>query len=165
MRPIRTTFSNKPVFDVPRARTNEVTSMASMRMRSTRVARTRAVMILTVRPWFRPGNHDAGEACVWGCPVRPGCHASWELKTASAWCTIRLVNARTQGREFPISRPALIGRYTYRPKTDEWWWSDNMFRIHGFDPGAVVPTTSLVMRHIHAEDVDRAWESREATVE
>jgi hypothetical protein len=40
-----------------------------------------------------------------------------------------------------------------------------MFRIHGFDPGSVVPTTDLVMRHIHPGDVDKAWESREAVVE
>ena len=40
-----------------------------------------------------------------------------------------------------------------------------MFRIHGFDPGSVLPTTELVMRHIHPDDVDRAWQSREAVVE
>jgi hypothetical protein len=75
------------------------------------------------------------------------------------------MEGRRPGGEAPASRPALVGRYTYRPKTDEWWWSDNMFRIHGFDPGSVVPTTELVMRHIHPDDVDRAWESREAVVE
>lgn len=75
------------------------------------------------------------------------------------------MDGRRPGGEAPASRPALVGRYTYRPKTDEWWWSDNMFRIHGFDPGSVVPTTELVMRHIHPDDVDRAWESREAVVE
>ncbi len=76
-----------------------------------------------------------------------------------------LVNGRTSGGELTASCPALVGRYTYRPKTDEWWWSDNMFRIHGFDPGSVVPTTDLVMRHIHPSDLDRAWESRESVVE
>ncbi|MGF9756632.1 PAS and ANTAR domain-containing protein [Microvirga sp. 0TCS3.31] len=75
------------------------------------------------------------------------------------------MEGRTSGGEAPASRPALVGRFTYRPKTDEWWWSDNMFRIHGFDPGSVVPTTELVMRHIHPDDVDRAWESREGVVE
>ena len=75
------------------------------------------------------------------------------------------MEGRRSGGDDPASRPALVGRYTYRPKTDEWWWSDNMFRIHGFDPGSVVPTTDLVMRHIHPDDVDKAWESREAVVE
>ncbi len=60
---------------------------------------------------------------------------------------------------------ALVGRYTYYPDTDEWWWSDTMFRIHGFEPGDVVPTTDLVMRHLHPEDVEAAWESREQAVD
>lgn len=71
---------------------------------------------------------------------------------------------RTTGDGFSASHAALVGRYTYRPETDQWWWSDDMFRIHGFDPGAAVPTTELVMRHIHPSDREAAWESREATV-
>jgi ANTAR domain/PAS fold len=66
---------------------------------------------------------------------------------------------------FRSPHAAVVGRYTYRPDTDEWWWSDAMFRIHGFEPGEVVPTTELVMRHIHPEDVPAAWESREQVVE
>jgi hypothetical protein len=80
-------------------------------------------------------------------------------------CTIDVVNQRKLGGEFHSSRAALVGRYTYRPKADEWWWSDNMYRIHGFEPGTVVPTTELMLRHIHPDDVDRAWEYREAAVE
>jgi hypothetical protein len=60
---------------------------------------------------------------------------------------------------------ALVGRYTFCPATDEWWWSDTMYRIHGFEPGEVVPTTELVMRHLHPEDVEAAWESREKAVD
>ncbi|HSF34857.1 MAG TPA: PAS and ANTAR domain-containing protein [Nocardioides sp.] len=66
---------------------------------------------------------------------------------------------------FKASGAAVVGRYTYRPDSDEWWWSDTMFVIHGFEPGTVVPTTELVMRHIHPEDVPAAWESREALLE
>jgi hypothetical protein len=66
---------------------------------------------------------------------------------------------------FRAPHAALVGRYTYWPGTDTWWWSDAMFRIHGFEPGSVVPTTALVMRHIHPDDVEAAWESREKVVE
>ena len=66
---------------------------------------------------------------------------------------------------FSASHSAVVGRYTYRPKTDEWTWSDAMYRMHGFEPGQVVPTTELVMRHMHPDDRDAAWESREAVVE
>ena len=72
---------------------------------------------------------------------------------------------RSAGDGFRASGAALVGRYAYRPDTDEWTWSDTMYSIHGFEPGAVVPTTALVMRHIHPEDVAAAWESREAAVE
>ena len=75
------------------------------------------------------------------------------------------MSERSAGYAFRAPHAALVGRYTYRPATDEWWWSETMFRIHGFEPGAVVPTTALVMRHIHPEDIDAAWQSREAVVE
>jgi hypothetical protein len=69
------------------------------------------------------------------------------------------------GGAFKAPHAALVGRYTYCPGTDAWSWSDTMFRIHGFEPGSVVPTTALVMRHIHPEDVEAAWQSREQVVE
>ncbi|MEV0891653.1 PAS domain-containing protein [Promicromonospora sp. NPDC050262] len=33
-----------------------------------------------------------------------------------------------------------------------WWWSDETYRIHGFEPGDVVPTTALVLAHKHPQD-------------
>ncbi|OLT54669.1 PAS and ANTAR domain-containing protein [Cellulosimicrobium sp. CUA-896] len=49
----------------------------------------------------------------------------------------------------------LVGRYTVDPSTDRWWWSDETYRIHGFAPHEVVPTTDLVLAHKHPEDRDR----------
>jgi hypothetical protein len=40
-----------------------------------------------------------------------------------------------------------------------------MFEIHGFEPGTVVPTTELVMRHVHPEDVPAARESLDALLQ
>lgn len=71
---------------------------------------------------------------------------------------------RTAGDAFSASRAALVGRYTYRPGTETWWWSETMFRIHGFEPGEVVPTTELIMSHLHPDDVPTAWETLEAVV-
>ena len=53
---------------------------------------------------------------------------------------------RSPGNGFRASGAALVGRYTYRPDSDEWWWSDAMFAIHGFAPGTVVPTTDPATR-------------------
>lgn len=46
----------------------------------------------------------------------------------------------------------LTGRYRYELATQRWWWSDETFQIHGFEPGDVVPTTTLVLAHKHPED-------------
>ncbi len=48
-----------------------------------------------------------------------------------------------------------VGSYTYRRATDRWWWSDEVYRIHGFQPGEVVPTTALLMAHKHPRDLAR----------
>lgn len=46
----------------------------------------------------------------------------------------------------------LAGRYRYDLATERWWWSDETFQIHGFEPGDVVPTTTLVLAHKHPDD-------------
>ncbi|UZN03919.1 PAS and ANTAR domain-containing protein [Cellulomonas sp. S1-8] len=40
-----------------------------------------------------------------------------------------------------------------------WWWSDACFLLHGFAVGEVVPTTELVLAHVHPEDRDTWWET------
>jgi ANTAR domain/PAS fold len=44
------------------------------------------------------------------------------------------------------------GPFRYAVATATWWWSDDLFRIHGFEPGEVVPTTDLLVAHKHPED-------------
>jgi hypothetical protein len=44
------------------------------------------------------------------------------------------------------------GPFTYTIATGAWWWSDDLYRIHGFEPGDVVPTTALLVAHKHPED-------------
>ena len=72
---------------------------------------------------------------------------------------------RPSGGAARAPRSALVGRYSHRPDVDAWWWSDGMFRIHGFEPGQVVPTTALILSHVHPEDREAAWEVREAVLE
>ena len=35
---------------------------------------------------------------------------------------------------------------------DRWWWSDEVFQIHGMAPGEVVPTTDVLLLHVLPED-------------
>lgn len=44
------------------------------------------------------------------------------------------------------------GAFRYTVATKEWWWDDDLYRIHGFDPGDVVPTTDLLVAHKHPDD-------------
>jgi hypothetical protein len=44
------------------------------------------------------------------------------------------------------------GPFRYNVATQQWWWSDDLYRIHGFEPGDVVPTTDLLFRHKHPDD-------------
>ncbi|MBN0038841.1 PAS and ANTAR domain-containing protein [Cellulosimicrobium cellulans] len=39
--------------------------------------------------------------------------------------------------------------------TGVWWWSPETYRLHGFEPGDVVPTTALVLAHKHPDDRER----------
>jgi hypothetical protein len=51
--------------------------------------------------------------------------------------------------------PEVVGRFTYDLGTGTWWWSEEMFHIHGLAPGAVVPTSDLILTHVHPDDQDR----------
>ncbi|MFC8731193.1 PAS and ANTAR domain-containing protein [Luteimicrobium sp. NPDC057192] len=60
------------------------------------------------------------------------------------------------GVDDAVSRePAPRGRFAYELETDTWWWSDGTYRLHGFEPGEVVPTTRLVLAHKHPDDRER----------
>ena len=46
------------------------------------------------------------------------------------------------------------GAYRLDLATRTWWWSDEVYAIHGFAPHQVVPTTELVLAHQHPDDRD-----------
>ena len=54
--------------------------------------------------------------------------------------------------------PQQVGTYSYRARDRCWTWSEEVFRIHGFEPGEVVPTTELLLAHKHPDDLARAAE-------
>jgi hypothetical protein len=68
------------------------------------------------------------------------------------------------GREAPA--PALVGGFAYDRGADRWMWSTEVYRIHGFEPHDVVPTTELMRYHLHPDDGDavlvRLWQAMEA---
>jgi hypothetical protein len=45
-----------------------------------------------------------------------------------------------------------VGRFSFWFTDQRWEWSDEVFRMHGYEPGSVVPTTQLVLSHKHPDD-------------
>ncbi|WP_454048608.1 PAS domain-containing protein [Cellulomonas sp. Marseille-Q8402] len=58
-----------------------------------------------------------------------------------------------------LGAPARAGTYRLELATQRWWWSDEVYAIHGFAPHEVVPTTELLLAHKHPGDRDRVVET------
>src|SRR3954453_12191886 len=66
-----------------------------------------------------------------------------------------------------VAQPAGWFRFYF---TDQRWeWSEQVQRMHGYEPGSVTPTTELVLSHKHPEDggqvaatIDHIVNSRQA---
>jgi hypothetical protein len=54
---------------------------------------------------------------------------------------------------------ALVGGFAYDAAHDRWSWSPEVFRIHGFEPHDVVPTTQLILFHADAGDREQVTET------
>ncbi|MGV0718073.1 PAS and ANTAR domain-containing protein [Mycolicibacterium sp. XJ662] len=48
--------------------------------------------------------------------------------------------------------PQRVGSFRFYTAEQRWEWSDNIERMHGYEPGTVTPTTDLLLRHKHPED-------------
>jgi ANTAR domain/PAS fold len=45
-----------------------------------------------------------------------------------------------------------VGSFRFWFVGQRWEWSDEVARMHGYEPGSVVPTTKLLLSHKHPED-------------
>ncbi|MGO4227404.1 PAS and ANTAR domain-containing protein [Arthrobacter sp. YAF34] len=52
----------------------------------------------------------------------------------------------------------VAGTFHYDVLSRELQWSEGIFQIHGYHRGEVVPTTGLLMSHLHADDRKRCRE-------
>src|SRR5688572_22193831 len=52
-------------------------------------------------------------------------------------------------------REAQVGRFTCDLLSGTWKWDDEVFRIHGLEPGSITPTTEYVLNCKHPEDRER----------
>jgi len=42
--------------------------------------------------------------------------------------------------------------FSYWVRDDRWEWSDDLYQLHGFERGDVLPTTELLLAHTHPDD-------------
>ncbi len=54
-----------------------------------------------------------------------------------------------------LGEPQRVGRFRFFLDGQRWEWSDPVARMHGYEPGAVEPTTALLLQHKHPEDRER----------
>ena len=70
----------------------------------------------------------------------------------------RAMEQRNLGMERLLARAerlARMGSWSLNLKTGEALWSDELFRLQGFEPGSVEPSIELLLRIVHPEDRDR----------
>ncbi|AYF79560.1 ANTAR domain-containing protein [Nocardia yunnanensis] len=54
--------------------------------------------------------------------------------------------------DYPGTGASDVGAFRFWFVGQRWEWSDEVARMHGYEPGAVVPTTELLLSHKHPED-------------
>lgn len=50
----------------------------------------------------------------------------------------------------------LTGRYRVDLESGQWWWSDEVFLLHGYEPGAVEPSLDAITERLHPDERVRA---------
>lgn len=57
------------------------------------------------------------------------------------------------------------GRFFYDVASEKWEWDDDVYAIHGYQPGEVEPTTELILRHKHDLDRDLVDRTLQAAID
>ena len=106
-----------------------------------------------------------GLAVGWGTTLWRGADSALrrreaELRAARVELTMKVSEQTAELRrsEALLARAQQLtqtGSFSWKPATREVVWSEEMFRIWGFDP-ATKPTTELAVRRIHPDDMDWA---------
>jgi aryl carrier-like protein len=55
--------------------------------------------------------------------------------------------------------PQRVGWFRFYFEDQRWEWSEQVQRMHGYEPGTVIPTTELVLAHKHPDDRSQVAET------
>ncbi|MGQ4614831.1 ANTAR domain-containing protein [Nocardia sp. R7R-8] len=75
----------------------------------------------------------------------------------------RVPDATTEG-SVPSDQPA-VGSFRFWFATRRWEWSAEVYRMHGYRPGEIEPTTELLLAHKHPDDRTHVAETIERAVD
>ena len=78
-----------------------------------------------------------------------------QVATLSHAREIKLVESRLSEAQ----RIAGLGNWVWKVSIDELWWSDEVFRLFGYEPGSLKPSRDLVLEHIHPDDKIRTQQA------
>jgi hypothetical protein len=69
--------------------------------------------------------------------------------------------ARQRSSTLPVDgiTGRVAGRYRYDRRTSAWWWSPEMFALHGLRPDTAQPCTEVLLHHQHPDDRMRTLEA------
>ncbi|MEV6073000.1 PAS and ANTAR domain-containing protein [Nocardia sp. NPDC052001] len=65
------------------------------------------------------------------------------------------VDMRSVEKIVGAGSPLPVGSFRFWFDGMRWEWSDELARLHGYEPGLVEPSTELLLAHKHPEDRDR----------
>ncbi|WP_169736365.1 PAS and ANTAR domain-containing protein [Promicromonospora kroppenstedtii] len=58
-------------------------------------------------------------------------------------------------KNLAVGTPVLAGQYRVELATGTWWWSDEVYRMYGYEPAQVVPGPEILHARRHPDDQDR----------
>jgi aryl carrier-like protein len=69
----------------------------------------------------------------------------------------RVMSAELNGQSAEVEEalsgaPQRVGWFRFYFEDQRWEWSEQVQRMHGYEPGTVTPTTELVLAHKHPDD-------------
>lgn len=71
----------------------------------------------------------------------------------------------TENRYKSVEKAAALGIWEMDIETGETFWSDEFFRICGYEPGSIIPNTDSGFSLIHEDDKDRAAQAVTETID
>ena len=123
-----------------------------------RFARYAAPAQLDRRRQLRGIHQDGSEFPVELMLVRAGPAHGHFVALVRALTAARAMEQTNLGMERLLARAerlARMGSWSLNLQTGEALWSDELFRLQGFEPGSVEPSIELLLRIVHPEDRDR----------